>query len=213
VGRYDLKAPSEKGFIESIVETFIVHPDWNPNDERYDGDITLAIMTATIEFTELIRPLCIWPQTNSHDDLIGKNGLIAGWGIDEKGTTSDRPMFLSLPVVRDIDCLWSNNVFTKITSNSTFCVGDKSGASPCQGTCHFIITQRYANDMIIIISRRLGRRFRVQAWKSLLFARSSVGWCDNGRFNLRQTRVCGLYGRGALQQLDQRAHSFLRIIL
>jgi secreted trypsin-like serine protease len=42
-------------------------------------------------------------------------------------------MFLPLPVVDDIECLRSKSVFSKITSKSTFCVGDKSGRAPAQG--------------------------------------------------------------------------------
>ena len=53
--------------------------------------------------------------------------------MTSNGTTSDVPMFVTLPVVDDGDCLRSDEAFTKITSRSTFCVGDGSGRSPCNG--------------------------------------------------------------------------------
>ncbi|KAL7034193.1 hypothetical protein ACKWTF_007889 [Chironomus riparius] len=73
------------------------------------------------------------PQRNNHEDIVHKEGIVAGWGLTSNGTTSDVPMFVTLPVVDDGDCLRSDDAFIKITSSSTFCVGDGSGRSPCNG--------------------------------------------------------------------------------
>ena len=156
LGKYNLNSLNEIGYVNADVDSFLVHPDWDPNEERYEGDIALAVLSKTVEFADNIIPLCIWQQSYSHTDLNGKQGLIAGlfatqiyclinfihvsrlivylgWGITGTGKISEIPMYISLPVVEDGECLRSKEVFSKITSKSNFCVGDKSGRAPCQG--------------------------------------------------------------------------------
>lgn len=42
-------------------------------------------------------------------------------------------MYVSLPVVDDLTCVRERDIFAQITTKKTFCVGDKSGKSPCNG--------------------------------------------------------------------------------
>ena len=78
LGKYKLKDLDEKDYLNAGVRQFIIHPNWNPLEERYTGDISIAVIYRTIKFTNNIIPLCIWPQKNNHEDLVGKTGLIAG---------------------------------------------------------------------------------------------------------------------------------------
>lgn len=66
-------------------------------------------------------------MTSSH------NCYHLGWGINENGTKSEFPMFLSLPVVSEAECFRSSYGLAQVTSNTSFCVGDKSGRAPCNG--------------------------------------------------------------------------------
>jgi len=125
-GRYDLSLQNENGASKSRVQRFVVHHDWNANDAVYLGDIALAILQQSVEFTSLIRPVCLWTSTRSFDDLINRRGTISGWGKTETGDISkDKPLFAEIVVVSEIDCLRSNSVFNKITSptSNTFCAG------------------------------------------------------------------------------------------
>lgn len=58
---------------------------------------------------------------------------LLGWGLTERGTISNLPMFISLPVVDDGECFRKNYALARISSKSTFCVGDASRSVPCQG--------------------------------------------------------------------------------
>jgi hypothetical protein len=73
-----------------------------------------------------------------------KNKFPIGWGISQRNTrsASEIPMYVVIPVVDDIVCLRSNNVFWQITSPKTFCVGDKSGRTPCQGNLTYNFLMR-----------------------------------------------------------------------
>lgn len=78
LGKYNIRDLNEKDYITSGVDDFILHPSWNPLDQHYEADLCVVLLTKVIKFNNNIIPLCIWPQTNSHADMIGQQGLIAG---------------------------------------------------------------------------------------------------------------------------------------
>lgn len=55
-------------------------------------------------------------------------------------------MYISLPVVDDGDCIRSNYALARITSKSTFCVGDNSRSVPCQGDSGGGFIMRFGNQ-------------------------------------------------------------------
>lgn len=120
--------------IISEVVKFEIHDDWNPYDNNnYKGDIAIAILNKRIEFDAAIQPICIWTYTQSYDDLVGKRGIVAGWGLTEKEELSKVPQYINIPVVGEIDCRNVNAKFSDIISRQSFCAGRDSGQSPCQG--------------------------------------------------------------------------------
>lgn len=82
-----------------------------------------------------MKPICLWTSTSSYDDLIGKKGVVAGWGKTEFDAVSTaQPNWASLPVVSESTCLRSNDAFSALTSSRTFCAGDRNGKTgPCLG--------------------------------------------------------------------------------
>lgn len=125
----------EIGNIVSGVSEFIVHSDWNYNAESYDADIAIAVLTRTVTFSKFVKPICLWTNTIGYNDLIGKNGFVAGWGKTEKDAVSTTlPQWTTIPVVSESTCLRSDNSFGALTSDRTFCAGDKTGKTgPCNG--------------------------------------------------------------------------------
>ncbi|XP_070492242.1 ovochymase-2-like [Chironomus tepperi] len=125
---------NEKDFILAPVTSFVIHPDWNAYSSTYDADIAIALLSRTIQFTNFIRPICLWTYTDNYNDIVNKFGVIAGYGKTENSaSTSDKPYWTALPVVDEGTCLRSHNDFTKITSKRTFCVGSRDGRGPCNG--------------------------------------------------------------------------------
>ena len=78
LGKYKLKDLDEKEYVSAGVRQFIIHPNWNPFEERYTGDLAIALLYRTIQFTNDIIPLCMPPQRNNHEDIVHKAGLVAG---------------------------------------------------------------------------------------------------------------------------------------
>jgi modular serine protease len=78
MGKHKLGDLFEKHYVISGVERFILHPDWNPKEVRYNSDVSIAVLTKTIEFTKLVKPICLWHQNGDRIDLNRGPGLIAG---------------------------------------------------------------------------------------------------------------------------------------
>lgn len=136
IGKHNLESLNgEKHYIISGVSQFILHPDWNFRDDRYDADIAIAVLYRTIIFTKFVKPICLWSQSSNYDDLVGKYGRVAGWGKTEfNAISTTTPNWTEVPVVDLITCLRSNDAFNQLTSDRTFCAGNRKGGSgPCSG--------------------------------------------------------------------------------
>jgi secreted trypsin-like serine protease len=135
LGKHNIDSLSEQYNVISSVVQFVIHPDWDSNDDKYDADIAIAVLTRTVSFNKFIIPICLWTSTSNADDLVGKTGVIAGWGKAEMdAVTSPMPKWADLQVVDLLTCIRSNDAFNKLTSDRTFCAGNKvEGSGPCNG--------------------------------------------------------------------------------
>lgn len=68
----------ETGYTSSRAQNFFLHPHWNPSSPNYRGDIAVATLIQGIEFSDFIKPICVWQKTHDHADIINKIGIIAG---------------------------------------------------------------------------------------------------------------------------------------
>lgn len=78
LGKYKLKDLNEKEYVSAGVREFIIHPNWNSFDERYSADLAIAVIYRNVKFTNYIIPLCMPSQKNGHEDIVHKQGLVAG---------------------------------------------------------------------------------------------------------------------------------------
>jgi hypothetical protein len=78
IGRHDLINAREVGYKTSYVQEFFIHPDWDSISASYKGDVAVATLVTSVEFSDYIRPICIWQQSQTHYDVVGKSGLVAG---------------------------------------------------------------------------------------------------------------------------------------
>lgn len=129
IGRYNLQSENEVGYLTSGATKFIIHPDWNPRKDTYDGDIAAIILFRTIrQFKSLVQPICLWDSTDDYHDIIRHIGIVAGFGKTQTTVSgSNVPFWSELPVVDDRTCFDSNNAFFKLTSRRTFCGGNQDG--------------------------------------------------------------------------------------
>ncbi|XP_055678844.1 serine protease gd-like [Lutzomyia longipalpis] len=134
LGQYNLKRPQDQ--VTKIVypQSVNIHPDYQKLN-KIDSDIAIVVIPERVRFTTYIRPACLWKGPETKKSIVGKTGFIAGWGRDENGNFfTELPKQTEIPVVSDAECLRSNDVFTRITSDVTFCAGWRNGTEgPCNG--------------------------------------------------------------------------------
>lgn len=193
LGRYSLTDWSEAGSIVSNVDEIILHSDYKRNGESYDADIAILIMTKKIEFSEVVRPACLWPATNGIQDVEGKKGTVVGWGKEANNVVSNIPKKVELPIVNSITCVQTSESLSKAISNRTFCAGTLDGNGPCHGDSGKIaLFLSHFEDIFL--------------WKSFLFHSFLGGGLtifQNGRWSLRGIVSTGLAdGSGACKLTD-----------
>lgn len=78
----------ETDYILAPVAKFEVHFEWNPqNLQNFDADIALAILGRVISFSTFVQPICLWTSSNGFEDLVNKEGTVAGWGRSDENAS------------------------------------------------------------------------------------------------------------------------------
>lgn len=78
LGKHNLNDSDESGYEKRGVERFITHPEWKPIDISYDADIAIIVMDSLVEYSEYIRPICLWEFSEHLYDVVGQQGRMAG---------------------------------------------------------------------------------------------------------------------------------------
>jgi secreted trypsin-like serine protease len=132
IGAFDLSDPHEVGRLSVDLSEMILHRDWNPFVDRYNDDIAILLIESEVQFTNFIRPICLW----SEDEIVRvREGTVAGWGkpknSDERNKTI--PSFIKVLIVKTNEkCYEENPFFARIGSEKSFCAG-RAGVGVCQG--------------------------------------------------------------------------------
>ncbi|KAM4531410.1 trypsin-like [Odontesthes bonariensis] len=115
--------------VSRSVSEIIKHPNYN--EETNDNDIALLRLSATVTFTNYIRPVCLAAEGSVFSD--GQNSWVTGWGNTRDGVSLPSPQRLqevNVPVVSNTRC---NAAYGTITGNM-ICAGlTKGGKDSCQG--------------------------------------------------------------------------------
>lgn len=80
IGEHDLQAAEMPDAITETVRGLIVHPSFECG--RWTSDIALLELTASIRWSESVRPVCLPPETGmpGYGVFSGKGAVVAGWG-------------------------------------------------------------------------------------------------------------------------------------
>ena len=126
-GAHDLNVKKDPNVItESLLKSYI-HEDWNSDSNIYDADIALLEIKNPITYTNFIKPIYLWNGDNSLDEA---EGTVVGWGmIGSSNFISQKPVVLTIEVVKNEKCLFDHRDLFTISSNRTFCGGAKDASS------------------------------------------------------------------------------------
>lgn len=133
VGKFNLRQHSlEQGVQTKEVYHLNVNPAYDSN--TFHNDIAVLTLSSDVQFTDYVRPACVWEPENSIDSVVGKEGMLVGWGLNEYNQASEELNVAKLPVVSQDTCIRSFPTFyTKFVSDKSFCAGIGNGTSPCRG--------------------------------------------------------------------------------
>lgn len=113
------------------VDRIIVHPEYNYS--RFYNDMALLKLKNEIRYTDYVRPVCLWESADLKA-VVGHTGRVPGWGYNENGVVGTQLSYVEMPVVTHETCIWSNReVFSRITSDTSFCAGFRNGSNVCNG--------------------------------------------------------------------------------
>lgn len=59
LGRHNLKVTAERGSETRTAEKVSIHPDWKPDDPKYDADLAILHLDRHVAFSTLIQPVCL----------------------------------------------------------------------------------------------------------------------------------------------------------
>ncbi|XP_071443113.1 serine protease gd-like isoform X2 [Hetaerina americana] len=132
LGKYYLKG-WEEGIQTKEVEEIHVNSEYSATN--YNADIAILVLSTPMDFTDYVRPVCLWNGNRPHlSEIEGLDGVVVGWGYDEASKTTERLMMANMPVVPTQECLWSNpEFFSRYASDRTFCAGYRNGTTACNG--------------------------------------------------------------------------------
>lgn len=119
--------------IKFQVDEIILHPEFGAMD--LNNDIAIVRLSTNATFNKYVRPVCLWKSNQlEQTHVIGKHGLVIGWGRTETGQTSNELRQASMPVISWGACLESNHGGRYLTERS-FCAGARNGLFDSKQEC------------------------------------------------------------------------------
>ncbi|XP_078044399.1 venom prothrombin activator trocarin-D [Augochlora pura] len=138
LGRFKLLDFEEAGSVNREVAGYTVHPDYpqssGSSKASGDADIAVMVLRTSVEYSPVIKPICLWSGSTSLNAVVNRFGIVVGWGRDELGNVYlEEPRMVRTPIVSQDTCLFSKKEFVFIASDRTFCAGSGNGTGPCNG--------------------------------------------------------------------------------
>ncbi|XP_028047680.1 serine protease gd [Monomorium pharaonis] len=111
------------------VASYMIHPDY-AHATSGDSDLAILVMNEPVEFNSLIKPICLWFGSHDLQNIVNKKGYLVG--LDQTGSSyTFYPRMTRVPIVSQETCLRSNQKFYDLTSDRTFCAGERNESGPC----------------------------------------------------------------------------------
>lgn len=155
LGKQDIRQWLFKSTLSNL-KSAVVHPNYKVISGDYD--IAVLTMEKTMEFSNLIKPICLWSSSDELN-MEDQNGTVVGWGSDGELDYTSIPKMVNLPVVSNEVCLRSHPGYRNLTSERTFCAGKKNGVGPCTGDsgAGFIMKRKGRWTLRGLVSTALGK--------------------------------------------------------
>ncbi|XP_011202673.2 plasma kallikrein [Bactrocera dorsalis] len=131
LGRHNLESYSEDGIVTRDANKLIIHTDYV--DGQPNADLALIRIEPLEQFSEYIKPICLWSELDESSLIVGKTASVVGWGYEgeKERDISPLPKMVDVKIASKGDCLSSS--FQSLITDNTFCAGNRDGTGPCMG--------------------------------------------------------------------------------
>uniref|UniRef100_A0A6E8WCZ9 Peptidase S1 domain-containing protein n=2 Tax=Anopheles coluzzii TaxID=1518534 RepID=A0A6E8WCZ9_ANOCL len=131
VGRIHLNESSEYTQTH-LVREIIVHPGFSKNS--IVNDIALIKLSSNITMNKYVQPVCLWTMDSNQELIVGRNGTIVGFGVNEQDIVSEQLKQALIGVVDPFSCIADDRgVFGTHLTSDMFCGKGQKGVSACNG--------------------------------------------------------------------------------
>uniref|UniRef100_A0A1Y9HEM4 Peptidase S1 domain-containing protein n=1 Tax=Anopheles funestus TaxID=62324 RepID=A0A1Y9HEM4_ANOFN len=131
VGQIDLKEESEYKQTHNLSE-MIVHPRYGLSS--IVNDIALLKLSTNITMTKYVQPVCLWTMDSNQELIVGRNGTVVGFGLNERDVVSNQLKQALIGVVDPLTCIASDRaVFGTHLTSDMYCGKGQTGVSACNG--------------------------------------------------------------------------------
>jgi chitinase len=131
LGKHDLSVDHERGSEIKYPSEILIHPDWKPQELRYDADLAALFFDTPVTLSSSIIPICLWFKL---EPLTQNNGIVVGWGKSESAANHENtPKELELFIRTNEECFLRDDRFALVSSTNTFCAGKDNHSGPCKG--------------------------------------------------------------------------------
>lgn len=103
VGRHRLRNWTENGSVTREISEFRLHTEYGKHGAGFDYDLAVMTLREATTFGKLIMPICLWSGPPDIDSVVGRTGVVVGWGRDEHGNpVTVEPRITRVPIVSQV---------------------------------------------------------------------------------------------------------------
>ncbi|XP_072394641.1 phenoloxidase-activating factor 1-like [Diabrotica undecimpunctata] len=113
------------------IKNVSVHENYDPTDRTSRNDIALIHLNQTIEYTDIIKPICL-PEPNEGSSTTDRL-IVAGWGLTENGSYSNVKLQVFVPFLTNDECITAFRILRLNLTDSQICAGGEDGKDACKG--------------------------------------------------------------------------------
>ncbi|XP_014482839.1 PREDICTED: serine protease gd-like isoform X2 [Dinoponera quadriceps] len=135
LGRYWRTNSNEAGYVYRDIANYTIHPNYtqqtNSNLSKYvvDSDLAVAVLRTSVEYSSMIKPICLWTYLSNLQDMFEISGFIVSWpgSVYYKGEFNLlRPTVLKIQMEDQMKCKLHYRDLASLDLKQTICAGTKN---------------------------------------------------------------------------------------
>jgi len=130
LGAHNVREASEEGRLELVTRDFFTHPRYS--QITLHNDLALVHLPEKVEFSNIIRPVCLPGYSEASDPLAHMDAQASGWGKPTDSSQSISPVLREVTVdtITNLMCALE---YPTVVNKNILCISGKDGKSTCNG--------------------------------------------------------------------------------